>query len=236
MDRKLDYDKIEEFYSKTGEVWPSGNLWYSYVKKKINNFIKKHIVNGYVLNVGSGGNTYGLKNKMCHVDIVEKNISNYDDYAVANAENLPFQSLKFDVAICVGDVINYCDAKKAINELYRVIKEEGQLIIEFENSCAYEYIRKDFYCADRVITNLEYMNEIINQYLYSYNYIVELLEISGFKIRKRLSIHIISGLVSNWILNDNIACVFSFLDFALNKLNNFRKHGSNIVFLCEKVK
>lgn len=236
MDKKLDYDKIEKFYLKMAEVWPSGNFWYNHVKRKIKCFINKQIVDGYVLNAGSGGNTYGLTNKMCHVDIVKKYISNYDDFVVANVENLPFQNSIFDFAICVGDVINYCDAEKAINELHRVIKKQGKLIVEFENTCAYEYIKQNFYCVDKVITNLEYMGEITNQYLYSYKYITELLEMNGFEIRKRLSVHIISGLISNWISNDNMACVFAVLDFIFDKLNNFRKHGSNILFLCEKVR
>ncbi len=234
MEKKLDYYKIKKFYEKSSEVWPSGNIWYDYEKKKIKYFINKYIFDGYILNAGSGGNTYGLTNKMCHVDIVETNICKYDDYVVANIEQLPFQNLVFDYIICVGDVINYCDAEKAIKELHRVVKKQGKMIIEFENASAYEYIGRKFYGSDKVLTNLEYMGEVTNQYLYSCKYIKEILEMNGFEIKKELSMHIISGLASNWISNDNISCLFVALDFIFSKLRYFRNHGSNILLLCEK--
>ena len=112
MDKYLAYDKIEELYEKSEEIWSIHNNWYNYTKRKIKLFINKYILEGYILNAGSGGNTYGLNNKMCHVDIVKKNICKYDDYVVANIEKLPFENSIFDSIICVGDVINYCEVEK----------------------------------------------------------------------------------------------------------------------------
>ena len=34
----------------------------------------------------------------------------------------------FDTAICVGSVINYCDALTALSEIYRVLKHDSYLI------------------------------------------------------------------------------------------------------------
>lgn len=231
---KLDYDKIRTLYENCQYTWPKYNKWYDYTEKKIVEFIKDSALCGYILNAGSGGNSYDLHNKMCHVDIVEKNICKYDDYEVANIESMPFENSTFDSIICVGDVINYCDAEKAIKELARVIKKQGKMIIEFENSNAYEYMQEKYYGCSKVITNLEYMQEITNQYLYSCQYLSDSLRKNGFNIKKEISIHIISGLVSNWITNDNISGLFVVFDALLNKFSCFRNHGSNILYLCEK--
>ena len=71
------------------------------------------------------------------------------------------------------------------------------MIIEFENSNAFEYASKEFYGGDKVIANLEYLGKTTNQYSYSHKYIEEVLKLNRFEIQKELSIHIISGLISN---------------------------------------
>lgn len=235
MGKNLNYTSIKKFYEECEETWPIHNNWYNCTKNKIGYIVRKYIHDGYVLNAGSGGNTYGLSNRMCHVDIVKKNISKYDDYIVASIEKLPLENLTFDYVICVGDVINYCKAEKAIKELYRVVKKGGKIIIEFENSNAYEYVNKDFYGDDTVIVNLEYMGKITNQYLYSYKYMEKILTENGFKIKKAYSFHILSGLISNWIADDNISCLFSVFDKMLNILSFFKKYGSNVLYLCERI-
>lgn len=234
-DNKLNYDKIRKLYEKSQGIWPKQNNWYDYTRKKISQFIKKCSLGGYILNAGSGGNSYGLHNKMCHVDIVKKNICRYEDYVVANIEDMPFEDSTFDSVICVGDVINYCDAEKAIKELCRVVKKWGKLIIEFENSNSYEYILKGFYGCDKTIVNLEYMKEVTNQYLYSQQYLSGMLRKNGFDVKEELSIHIISSLVSNWISDDNISSLFAAFDIIFNKFSCFKTHGSNILYLCEKI-
>ncbi len=101
----------------------------------------KFAENSYVLNARSGGNSYNLKCKQHHVDIADKKISHLELFTVSSIENLPFNDDCFDGIICVGSVINYCDAMQTISEFSRVLKRNDILIIEFENSYGYEFIK-----------------------------------------------------------------------------------------------
>ena len=56
---------------------------------------------------------------------------------------MPFESDKFDYIICVGSVINYIDDFASLSEFYRVLKKNGILIFEYENSKGYEYLGKE---------------------------------------------------------------------------------------------
>ena len=71
-----------------------------------------------MLNAGSGGSIYnGISGKFFHVDISDKFIKELPNSYVASIENLPFNTNFFDTAICVGSVINYCDALTALSEI-----------------------------------------------------------------------------------------------------------------------
>lgn len=48
---------------------------------------------------------------------------------VANAENLPFKDESFDIILSVTAIHNFNDYKKAIQEMKRVIKPKGRIII-----------------------------------------------------------------------------------------------------------
>lgn len=46
-----------------------------------------------------------------------------------NAEQLPFNDEEFDIIICVTAIHNFSDPEKAINEMDRVVKNDGKIII-----------------------------------------------------------------------------------------------------------
>ena len=50
---------------------------------------------------------------------------------------MPFKNQPIDIAVCVGSVINYCDAALTIAEFGRVLRKEGTLILEFDGSGVY---------------------------------------------------------------------------------------------------
>ena len=47
--------------------------------------------------------------------------------------DLPFAENSIDNILCVGSVLNYCDAIAAISEFNRVFKYNGHLILEYES-------------------------------------------------------------------------------------------------------
>ena len=137
----LNYKKIYDEYNNTENIWLPEDKWHQYTKKRIDEFLeaclnKLHLVgNEKVLNAGSGGNEYCLAGfDHYHVDISEKSIQNKRKHVVSTIESIPLDGQLFDICLCVGSVINYCDAMKAINEFYRLLKPGGTLILEFENS------------------------------------------------------------------------------------------------------
>ncbi|MDE6063654.1 MAG: class I SAM-dependent methyltransferase, partial [Lachnospiraceae bacterium] len=140
---KLDQDKIKSFYNSVTDVWGIDDPWHEYSKKVISSFIKHKDIfrNSVVLNAGSAGNSYGIEcNLMYHVDIADEKIKNIDNAVIASIEKMPFNDLFFDNILCVGSVLNYCDALTAISELARVLKPNGNLILEFESSWGFEYL------------------------------------------------------------------------------------------------
>jgi len=154
----LDQESIKNFYENVSEVWPKDNTWYLYLKSGIEKYIKKRcnsLNNPCILNAGSGGNNYGIvSDNMYHVDIVENKIANLKNAVVSSIEKLPFSDAMFDYAICVGSVINYCDAVTSIAEMSRVIKKHGKLILEFENSFSFEYFGRKEYGKSAEIVSL----------------------------------------------------------------------------------
>jgi SAM-dependent methyltransferase len=95
--------------------------------------------NSVVLDAGCGSKSLipkGANNVA--IDILRSNVQNARkkqkelNYVCANLENLPFISGCFDIAFS-KDVLEHCNSKIAINELGRVLKEEGKLIASTSN-------------------------------------------------------------------------------------------------------
>lgn len=97
--------------------------------------------------------------------------------------------------MCVGSVINYCDAVAAIVEMARVLKHGGSLLLEYENSFAYEYRSKLCYKADAQIIKSVYQGKEQQQWIYSYKYINRILKECGLKIISTRKFHIFSALM-----------------------------------------
>ena len=74
---KLEQSKIKDFYNSTPQIWASYDSWHLYSKKCLEKIINKHSFRtiDYVLNAGSGGNSYGQSCRMHHVDIADEKIA-----------------------------------------------------------------------------------------------------------------------------------------------------------------
>ncbi len=234
----LDKEKIRTFYNSVENVWADDDPWHDYSQNVIAKYISKHDFFGdsIVLNAGSAGNTYGINCKtMYHVDIAEEKIKNIRNSFVASIEKMPFNDNFFDNIICVGSVLNYCDALNAISELSRVLKPKGNLILEFESSLGYEYIGTKNYRKNACIITTEYIETYHNQWLYSLKYIFKILDSCNLEIIKKQSFHIVDGLLSKF-LNDKISvkCT-NIVDKFLRHMPYFKNHGNNMILHCKKI-
>lgn len=234
--------EIEDNYNNIDEVWSEDDPWHFYTLKNIQSFIKKEIKNtdfNYdfkLLNAGSAGNDYNLKcKKHIHLDIIEKDIIKEPYYFVGSIEKIPLNKDEINFILCVGSVLNYTDAILSIKEFSRVIKKNGYLILEFENSYSYEYIFTDSFKNTASIVSTFYKNEEERVWIYSYRYIQKLLETNGFRILKSNNFHILSPLIYKITKNDNFSSKFSFFDKILSRVPFIKNYSSNVILLCQKV-
>lgn len=234
---KLDQEKIKAFYNSVSNVWNEDDPWHNYSKQIISSYIssQNYLKDTFVLNAGSAGNSYNVDCKlMYHVDIAENKLKDIEHSFVASIEALPFNDNTFDNIICVGSVLNYCDAFNAVSELSRVLKVGGNLILEFESSWGYEYLGKESYKKDACIITTEYIEKKHRQWLYSPNYIYKLLESYNFCIIQKSQFHIADGILSKF-WNDKKAVMWTQkLDKFLVNIFPFKKHGNNIIVHCVK--
>lgn len=115
---QLDKQSIRDYYNNVFEIWPSNDKWHSYtyltIKRYIQNFKKLYYVQGAekldVLNAGSGGNDYDLGDEQIHIDIAFDRIKHFKNSIEGSIEHIPLPNNSIDVCLCVGSVINYCDA------------------------------------------------------------------------------------------------------------------------------
>lgn len=234
---EFDLNKIKEFYNRIPEIWAADDVWHTYSHHELERYIHSYLTmfkDTVVLNAGSGGNDYGIScQKMYHIDIAEEKIKNCENHIVASIEKLPFPDESFDNIICVGSVLNYCDAFQAISELSRVLKTTGKIILEFESSWGYEYWNTKEYKSPVTIITLEYMHEQHTQWLFSPEYIYKILKQYNLKILEQFPFHILDGLLSK-ILSENLSVKLTRIDHIIKKWPIFRKHGNNIILLLEK--
>lgn len=168
---EFDANEIKAFYERVDTEWPKNDKWHNLNQKEIKKFIYRvPLQNCKILNAGSGGNNYDLNVDMYHVDVAESKIKNYKNHIVSNIENMPFDDNSFDIVICVGSVLNYCDALKAINEMARVLSKNGLLILEFENSYSFEFKNTKAYKANAAVVTTNYFNTPHRMWVYSLDY------------------------------------------------------------------
>jgi SAM-dependent methyltransferase len=130
IDIKDFYNEIAYEFDKTRV-----NIW-----KCVAKFLKKFESNSYILDIGCGnGKNMLYRNdlKIKGIDISselvkickKKNL----DVIEGNMINLPFDNNTFDGLLVVASyhhLTNNDDRKKAINEMYRVVKDDGLVFIE----------------------------------------------------------------------------------------------------------
>lgn len=95
-----------------------------------------------ILDLGCGnGNVIGLLSKKIKASFygldlsgnmikeAEKRLGNQATFCVGDAENLPYEENKFDLVICNASFHHYPGPEKALDEIGRVLKPGGTLIL-----------------------------------------------------------------------------------------------------------
>lgn len=232
----LDQNQVKEFYERVSEIWPTSDLWHIFSKRQIEKFLTRYNFreDSYILNAGSGGNDYGLNYNMHHIDIAENKINSITNATVSSIDSMPFKDEEFTSVICVGSVLNYCDAFLALSEIARVLQKSGELILEYESSWGYGYINNDFYKKSAVIVDVEYRGERHKQWLYSPTYIENILKILKMRIIKKIPFHICSGMYLAYRNSEQRAAKYAHMDKIMRYIPFINRHAHNIIMVCKK--
>jgi len=237
---KLNSENVAKKYNEISVIWDEKDKWHSIVKRKINSFLESsfNIISNHenfkILNAGSAGYSYGLKeDNITHIDIAERKISHLKNAIKGDIQNLPKSLGYFDLIICVGSVINYCDPLLVFREFNKVQKG-GYLVVEFENSCSFELLGKSSFNKKATIVNTFYNGTEETIWFFAESYIREVAELNGYKIVDHKRFHLLSPLIYRLFKNENFAAKFSVLDSFASKIPYLRKLSSNTIFLFHK--
>ena len=127
--------KTRGFYDKTAGKYDERhkNYMINHMRTEEEKLIRKYAA-GKILDIGCGtgqhlklANAIGLDVSFPMLREAKK--KNCRNLVQGNAENLPFPDNSFDTILCMFTVLNLCDVEKSINEMKRVLKKSGNIII-----------------------------------------------------------------------------------------------------------
>jgi len=204
----------------------------SFIAGFVSKIAQSYTYRDTILNAGSGGKVYPTKATFFHLDIAENTIRDLDNAFVGNIIEMPFSAHQFDCAICVGTVINYCEADKAIRELNRVLKLGGNLVLEYERSGS-GFVIKDLRNTDSVLFHHTYYDEPHVNLLYSEKYIKSLVIRNGFEILKQCRFNTTLPLMEK-LFSDASAHKLAFIEPILRHVPLLNRYSHNMILLCMK--
>ena len=138
-----------EVYNTKREAIES--IEYSYRLHEYRDFKGKMVLdigsgNGYVLSkyAGEGADVFGIDITPAGIELCRQRFKYLDlkgDFRVADAQDLPFESNTFDCVCSMGVLHHVPDTQKAIDEIHRVLKPGGRLIVMFyhRHSAKYQF-------------------------------------------------------------------------------------------------
>jgi len=239
-DPRLAPDSIRARYNDP-KAFAAVDEWHRYTASEIRRHVNRwwnRTANGdrgRVLNAGAGGNDLGVcPNTTINVDLSERRLSPFSTAVVASIEAMPIATGSIDIALCVGSVINYCDAAAAISELSRVLRPDGHLIVEFESSRSAELaLQKSFGDSVGVVKTF-YCKRTEVVWAYRLDYVKHLLSATGFVVTEIIPIHVLSPWVLLVLRSKWAAALVARLDRFGRDLPLMTRWASNFLLFCEK--
>jgi ubiquinone/menaquinone biosynthesis C-methylase UbiE len=234
----INLQNVADKYNSLDKIWDESDPWHMHTHNEIQNFVRsmyrKYAKPGYeILNAGSAGYSYGLpEDSMTHIDIADQTLKNAKRKIIASVEDIPVADNTYDMIICVGSVISYCDPIKTIHEFKRILKPGGCLILEFENSHTLELIGSEKYNKEQLLIDTFYRGQPERIWYYSENYIKDLLKEAKFNLKDTCRWHLLSPYIYKLTHNEKTAAKYTFLDPLLRLLPFFNTHSSNVGIVC----
>ena len=173
----------------------SEDEWHAHSGRKTDTFVKWGLPRlspgrGLMLNAGCG--VYRMSHDgwlEVSLDLFAKPLSGKACAVCARVEALPFMPEIFSAAVCVGEVLAYCDPAACIRELARVLRPEGLIILDFGSTRSIRRLFDSTYgrAADVVVE--DYNGRPERTWIYDPGYIKEVLQKTGFDVRSEMATH-----------------------------------------------
>lgn len=235
MLNQIDTNIVRDFYNKHPSCWASdrfSQMTTKFIDKVVNNVLRSYSADSLILNAGSGGKQYKTSAQQVLMDIAENTLINVPNGIVGDVENIPFSSETFDCVICVGTVINYCDAEKAIMELSRVSKSNAILIVEYERSES-GFIDENHRGDDVLVFKHKYFGEEHMNLLYSDAFVDKLLDTNGLIV---LQSNLFNSTIpwAERFLSEKLTHSICGLEPLFRRIRSINVFSHNRIVICKK--
>jgi len=189
-----------------------------------------------VLNAGAGDTKLDLvADLIVNLDISEARVSRQQTPLIASVEAVPLSDETVDTVICVGSVINYCDAASAISEFARILRPNGHFLLEFESSRSAELRTQAAFGRSAAVADTFYGKEPEAIWVYSPEFIKHLLEAAHLCIQRQVAIHILSPWALLLCRSTSTAATLARFDPWARRVPSLTRWASNHLYVCRKV-
>lgn len=195
MEAKEFYDKTAHIYDKRHKS-PTTEVMRRYERKILK------FANGFILDLGCGTGYYLKKfSRIVGVDISKGMLNQAKKtkkpVVFGRAENLPFKDRTFDTVLCIFSVLNLADREKTVQEIYRVLKPKGMVLVSVASvyDRGYGFLEKFFFSPKtfpKTKTFRIYGNSL-KMSLFTKKEFISLFTKNGFRLKKFYGIFILQN-------------------------------------------
>ena len=239
-DPRLELAAVRLRYSSRA-AYDESDCWHRFTSDQVQHRLREvwarfpDAARGVILNAGSGGNDLGMGSaNTINLDISSIGISRQPNPVIANVESIPLANSTINTVVCVGSVINYCDAAATISEFARVLHKDGYLFLEFESSRSAELIVQPAFGQSAAVAETFCAGRQEAVWVYSLDYMCNLLRTARFRIVLKTPIHVLSPWALLLLKHLKVAAAFARLDPAARCVPLLHRWASNYLLLCRR--
>lgn len=196
-DEQAVRESAAQLYADGQIIWHEDDAWNAHKRDCIDRFCAESLIGTQYrrsLDIGAGRHPYAwMPPNTIHTDRFHQQVRHHSRAVAADAEALPFVNGYFDLAVCVGAVLNYVSAIECLAEIARVTRRGGHLLLHFESSTSAEHIGSRRWGASAARLPTINASRPDNIWIYRPGFIYAQLRGVGFRILRRSSFHIASA-------------------------------------------
>ena len=223
-------------------IQPKEKKWEQYSRARIEQFLhywQESLVLGdsaRVLNVGSGGETFGVRGVHTHLGVSGAHLEGVQRAVISRLEDIPLPNGYFDLCICVSPAINRSNhAESVLSEFSRTLRAGGHLILDYDQSRSFEFLGTGTFARDKSYPGQQDEDTSEARWVYSKAYMDALLRGCGFSIIYEEGYHCVSALMNRIIGNQQKAAAFAGMDRVVQRIPGLRTISRNIILIARKM-